>query len=61
LGLESVESGKDVITMGFEFATATRVIFGHGAAKEAGSIGGKMGRRAFMVTGRSLEMNGRSR
>jgi len=40
---------------GFEFATATRIIFGHGAVKDIGSIVGKMGRRAFVITGRSAE------
>ncbi len=39
--------------MGFEFATATRIIFGRGVVKDAGSIVGKMGRRAFVITGRS--------
>jgi alcohol dehydrogenase class IV len=41
--------------MGFEFATATRIIYGHGAVKDAGSIVGKMGDRAFVITGRSAE------
>ena len=41
--------------MGFEFATATRIIFGHGAVKDTGSIVEKMGRRAFVITGRSVE------
>ena len=41
--------------MRFEFATATRIIFGHGAVKDIGSIVGKMGRRAFVITGRSAE------
>jgi len=41
--------------MRFEFATATRIIFGHGTAKETGSIVEKMGRRAFFITGRSVE------
>ena len=39
--------------MRFEFATATRIVFGHGAVKETGSIVEKMGRRIFMLTGRS--------
>ena len=39
--------------MRFEFATATRILFGHGAVKETGSIAEKMGRRIFMLTGRS--------
>jgi alcohol dehydrogenase class IV len=41
--------------MRFEFATATRIIFGNGTVKETGLIAVKMGRRAFVVTGRSVE------
>ena len=41
--------------MGFEFATATRIIFGRGAVKDTGSFVGRMGRRAFVITGRSAE------
>jgi len=41
--------------MRFEFATATRIIFGHGTVKDTGSIVEKMGRRAFVITGRSVE------
>lgn len=41
--------------MRFEFATATRIIFGHGSVKDTGSIVEKIGRRAFVITGRSLE------
>ena len=41
--------------MRFEFATATRIIFGNGTVKETGSIAGKMGHRAFVITGRSVE------
>jgi alcohol dehydrogenase class IV len=41
--------------MGFEFTTATRIIFGCGAVKDTGSIVEKMGRRAFVITGRSAE------
>jgi len=41
--------------MRFEFATATRIIFGPGTVKDIGSIVGKMGRRAFVITGRSVE------
>ncbi len=39
----------------FEFATATRIIFGRGTAREAASLVSKMGRRAFVITGRSIE------
>lgn len=41
--------------MRFEFATATRIIFGPGTVEETGSIAGKMGQRAFVITGRSVE------
>ena len=44
---------KDAITMRFEFATATRILFGQGVLKETGYIVEKMGRRIFMLTGRS--------
>lgn len=39
--------------MPFEFATATRIVFGAGAFKEAGVIARALGRRALVVTGRS--------
>jgi alcohol dehydrogenase class IV len=38
--------------MRFEFATATRIIFGAGTLQEIGPIAAEMGRRAFVVTGR---------
>lgn len=41
--------------MQFEFATATRIIFGIGSIKEAGRHAAQMGRHAFVVTGRSVE------
>lgn len=41
--------------MRFEFATATRIIFGPGTVEETGSIAEKMGQRAFVITGRSVE------
>jgi alcohol dehydrogenase class IV len=41
--------------MRFEFATATRVIFGAGTLREVGPIAAEMGRRALLVTGRSTE------
>jgi alcohol dehydrogenase class IV len=41
--------------MRFEFATATRIIFGRGAARQTGTIVEKMGRRAFFITGRSVK------
>ena len=41
--------------MRFEFATATRIIFGPGTISEAASLSGDMGKRAFVVTGRTAE------
>lgn len=41
--------------MRFEFATATRIIFGTGTLKEVGALAAEMGRRAFVVTGRTSE------
>ena len=41
--------------MRFEFATATRIIFGPGTISEASSLSGDMGKRAFVVTGRTVE------
>ena len=40
--------------MRFEFATATRIIFGPGTLIEVGPIAAAMGRRALVVTGRTL-------
>ncbi|HEY4722033.1 MAG TPA: iron-containing alcohol dehydrogenase, partial [Anaerolineae bacterium] len=37
--------------MRFEFATATRILFGPGALKQIGSIATEFGRRAFVVVG----------
>jgi len=39
--------------MRFEFATATRIIFGPGAVREAPQIAVQFGRRALVVTGRN--------
>lgn len=39
----------------FEFATATRIIFGRGAAQSLGSESRKLGSRAFLVTGGNSE------
>ena len=44
--------------MRFEFATATRIIFGPGTIGEVGSEADGLGRRAFVVTGRSPERAG---
>ena len=41
--------------MRFEFATATRIIFGPGTISEAASASGEMGKRSFVVTGRTVE------
>src|SRR5712691_947115 len=38
--------------MGFEFATATRIIFGAGKVREIGPLAKTLGRRALVVTGR---------
>lgn len=39
--------------MQFEFATATRIVFGAGAAREVAPAAKQLGRRALVVTGRS--------
>ncbi|MFA5193612.1 MAG: iron-containing alcohol dehydrogenase [Verrucomicrobiia bacterium] len=39
--------------MNFEFATATRILFGPGALREAGPVAKAFGKRALVVTGRS--------
>jgi len=39
--------------MRFEFATASRIIFGPGASREVAPIAARLGRRAFVVTGRT--------
>ena len=41
--------------MRFEFATATRIVFGPGTLREAGQHAQAMGSRAFVVTGRSVD------
>lgn len=41
--------------MRFEFATATRIIFGPGKISEAASAASEMGKRAFVITGSTLE------
>jgi len=41
--------------MRFEFATATRIIFGSGTLKEVGPIAKSMGKRALLVTGSKPE------
>jgi alcohol dehydrogenase class IV len=37
----------------FEFATATRVVFGPGSLRELGPLAASLGRRALLVTGRT--------
>ncbi len=41
--------------MRFEFATATRIVFGGGTLSEAGSLSAGMGKQAFVITGRTAE------
>jgi alcohol dehydrogenase class IV len=41
--------------MKFEFATATRIIFGPDTISEAASLSGDFGKRAFVITGSSTE------
>ena len=40
-------------TMRFEFATATRIVFGAGTLREAGPAARALGRQALLVTGRT--------
>jgi len=39
----------------FEFATATRIIFGPGSLREVAPRAAEIGRRAFVVTGRTID------
>jgi len=41
--------------MQFEFATATRIVFGRGTAKKIPTFAAEMGCRAFVVTGRTAK------
>jgi alcohol dehydrogenase class IV len=41
--------------MRFEFATATRILFGAGRLREAGALAGEFGSRALVVTGRDAK------
>jgi alcohol dehydrogenase class IV len=41
--------------MRFEFATASRIIFGAGTLREAGPLAKEFGRRALVVTGRTAQ------
>ena len=40
--------------MRFEFATATRIVFGAGTVRELGRLAKELGQRALLVTGRNL-------
>jgi alcohol dehydrogenase class IV len=44
--------------MRFEFATATRIIFGQGTIQEVAPLSAEMGSRAFVVTGRTRQRAG---
>jgi alcohol dehydrogenase class IV len=44
--------------MRFEFATATRIIFGEGTVLEVGPLAAEMGRCVFVVTGSTVERAG---
>jgi len=41
--------------MRFEFATASRIIFGPGTSREVAPVAAQIGRRAFVVTGRTAD------
>ena len=41
--------------MNFEFATASRIIFGPGSLGHSGALAGKMGRHAFVITGKARQ------
>lgn len=43
------------LAMRFEFATATRIIFGAGSIAQAGTLAKEFGHRALVVTGRDAE------
>lgn len=44
--------------MRFEFATTTHIIFGPGTIRDVAPLAAEMGKRAFVVTGQSLERAG---
>ncbi|MGA9450849.1 MAG: iron-containing alcohol dehydrogenase [Verrucomicrobiia bacterium] len=44
--------------MRFEFATATKIVFGAGTLREAGAIAKEFGKRALVVTGRDTKRAG---
>ena len=41
--------------MPFEFATASRIVFGAGTSAQVGAIARELGRHALVVTGQSPE------
>src|SRR5436190_8198623 len=41
--------------MKFEFATATKIVFGAGALQQIGSLTAEFGRRALIITGRDTK------
>ena len=41
--------------MRFEFATATRILFGEGSVRDAAPAASAMGRRVLLVTGASAD------
>lgn len=45
--------------MNFEFATATRIVFGAGKVAEAGPLAAALGRKALLVTGSNPDRTGR--
>ncbi|HEX3624404.1 MAG TPA: iron-containing alcohol dehydrogenase [Verrucomicrobiae bacterium] len=45
--------------MKFEFATATRIIFGPGALQDIGALAGEFGKRALVATGKDLSRAGK--
>ena len=44
---------RSTLDVNFEFATATRIVFGPGKLREAGSIAKELGHRALLVIGKS--------
>jgi alcohol dehydrogenase class IV len=44
--------------MRFEFATATRIVFGPGTVRDVPAAAREMGRRALLVAGRSADLSG---
>src|SRR5207247_9546375 len=53
-GTEDKRARRSLRRMRFEFATATRIIFGAGTLREIGRLAKELGQRALLVTGRNL-------